>query len=185
MVESKDKQRQLLRDRGICVIIPTFNNVGTIRDVIKDTLNECYDVIVVNDGSTDQTSEILHSIDGITIVEYDNNRGKGYALKCGFKRALEMGFAYAITIDSDGQHYPSDIMHFLKANQEYPGALIIGSRQLDGVERSKGSSFANKFSNFWFYIQTGRKLSDTQTGYRLYPLKKLYGMNLLNSSSAS
>ena len=181
MVESKDKQRQLLRDRGICVIIPTFNNVGTIRDVIKDTLNECYDVIVVNDGSTDQTSEILHSIDGITIVEYDNNRGKGYALKCGFKRALEMGFAYAITIDSDGQHYPSDIMHFLKANQEYPGALIIGSRQLDGVERSKGSSFANKFSNFWFYIQTGRKLSDTQTGYRLYPLKKLYGMNLLTS----
>lgn len=181
MVESKDKQRQLLRDRGICVIIPTFNNVGTIRDVIKDTLNECYDVIVVNDGSTDQTSEILHSIDGITIVEYDNNRGKGYALKCGFKRALEMGFAYAITIDSDGQHYPSDIMHFLKANQEYPGALIIGSRQLDGVERSKGSSFANKFSNFWFYIQTGCKLSDTQTGYRLYPLKKLYGMNLLTS----
>ena len=181
MVESKDKQRQLLRDRGICVIIPTFNNVGTIRDVIKDTLNECYDVIVVNDGSTDQTSEILHSIDGITIVEYDNNRGKGYALKCGFKRALEMGFAYAITIDSDGQHFPSDIMHFLKANQEYPGALIIGSRQLDGVERSKGSSFANKFSNFWFYIQTGRKLSDTQTGYRLYPLKKLYGMNLLTS----
>lgn len=181
MVESKDKQRQLLRDRGICVIIPTFNNVGTIRDVIKDTLNECYDVIVVNDGSTDQTSEILHSIDGITIVEYDNNRGKGYALKCGFKRALEMGFAYAITIDSDGQHYPSDIMHFLKANQEYPGALIIGSRQLDGVERSKGSSFANKFSNFWFYIQTGRKLSDTQTGYRLYPLRKLYGMNLLTS----
>lgn len=112
MVESKDKQRQLLRDRGICVIIPTFNNVGTIRDVIKDTLNECYDVIVVNDGSTDQTSEILHSINGITIVEYDNNRGKGYALKCGFKRALEMGFAYAITIDSDGQYYPSDIMHF-------------------------------------------------------------------------
>ena len=181
MAEGKDKQRQLLRDRGICVIIPTFNNVGTIRDVIKDTLNECYDVIVVNDGSTDQTSEILHSIEGITIVEYDNNRGKGYALKCGFKRAVEMGFAYAITIDSDGQHFPSDIMHFLKANQEHPGALIIGSRQLDGVERSKGSSFANKFSNFWFYIQTGRKLSDTQTGYRLYPLKKLYGMNLLTS----
>ena len=177
----KGKQRQQLHDRGICVIIPTFNNAGTIAAVVGDALIECKDVIVVNDGSTDNTSTILHAINGITLVEYEKNRGKGYALKTGFKRALQMGFAYAITLDGDGQHYPSDIQAFLKANQQHPGALIIGSRQLDGVERSKGSSFANKFSNFWFYIQTGRRLSDTQTGYRLYPLKKLYGLGLLTS----
>ena len=177
----KGKQRQQLHDRGICVIIPTFNNVGTIAAVVGDALIECKDVIVVNDGSTDNTSTILHAINGITLVEYEKNRGKGYALKTGFKRALQMGFAYAITLDGDGQHYPSDIQAFLKANQQHPGALIIGSRKLDGVERSKGSSFANKFSNFWFYIQTGRRLSDTQTGYRLYPLKKLYGLGLLTS----
>ena len=174
-------QQQLLHDRGICVVIPTYNNDGTIAAVVADTLKACKDVIVVNDGSTDHTSSILHSIEGITLVEYDQNRGKGHALKCGFERALQMGFAYAITLDADGQHYPHDIRHFLKANQQHPGALIIGNRKLEGVDRSKGSSFANQFSNFWFYVQTGRHLQDTQTGYRLYPLKKLYGLRLLTS----
>lgn len=174
-------QQQLLHDRGICVVIPTYNNDGTIAAVVADTLKACKDVIVVNDGSTDHTSSILHSIEGITLVEYDQNRGKGHALRCGFERALQMGFAYAITLDADGQHYPHDIRHFLKANQQHPGALIIGNRKLEGVDRSKGSSFANQFSNFWFYVQTGRHLQDTQTGYRLYPLKKLYGLRLLTS----
>ena len=176
-----DRQRQQLHDRGICVVIPTYNNDGTIAAVVSDTLKACSDVIVVNDGSTDNTSSILHAIEGITIVEYERNRGKGHALKCGFRRALQMGFAYAITLDGDGQHYPSDIQHFLKANQQHPGALIIGSRKLDGIDRSKGSGFANQFSNFWFYIQTGHKLPDTQTGYRLYPLKKIHGLCLLTS----
>lgn len=181
MIDNKEEQRQLLHDRGICVVIPTYNNDGTIAAVVSEALKECNDVIVVNDGSTDHTSKILHSIEGLTIVEYAKNHGKGYALKCGFKRALQMDFSYAITLDGDGQHYPNDIHKFLKANQEHPGALILGTRQLGGIERTKGSSFANKFSNFWFYLQTGRKLSDTQTGYRLYPLKKLHGLNLLTS----
>ena len=87
---SKDKQRQQLHDRGICVVIPTFNNAGTIAADVGDALIECKDVIVVNDGSTDNTSSILHSINGITLIEYEKNRGKGYALKTGFKRALQM-----------------------------------------------------------------------------------------------
>ena len=162
-------------------MIPTYNNEGTITSVVQATLQECRDVIVVNDGSTDGTRDILHGMEGITLVEYAENRGKGYALKCGFRRALQMGFAYAITLDGDGQHYPDDIALFLKANQQHPGALILGSRQMDGIERSLGSRFANEFSNFWFYVQTGRRLADTQTGYRLYPLKKLHGLELLTS----
>ena len=173
--------RHQLRDRGICVVIPTYNNAGTIADVVAGVLELCQDVIVVNDGSTDNTSNLLHAIEGITLVEYARNRGKGYALKQGFRKALAMGFAYAITLDGDGQHFPHDIHHFLQANKEYPGALILGSRNLATAERSKGSSFANKFSNFWFYVQTGRRLDDTQTGYRLYPLKKLHGLSLLTS----
>ena len=93
-----------------------------------------------------------------------------------------MGFAYAITLDADGQHFPEDIPTMLQANQKHPGALIVGERKgLEEMERSKGSKFANAFANFWFAIQTGRRLKDTQTGFRLYPLKKLCGLSLLTS----
>lgn len=175
------QQRQRLRERGICVVIPTYNNAATIADVARGALQQCADVIVVCDGCTDGTDEALQGIEGITVVSYERNRGKGYALRRGFEHALEAGFAYAITLDGDGQHYPTDIPLFLAANEAHPGALLMGSRQLDGVDRSKGSSFANGFSNFWFWAQTGQHLPDTQTGYRLYPLHKLRGLSLLTS----
>ena len=173
--------KAMLKDRGICVVIPTYNNAGSLERVVLDALNYCDDVIVVNDGSTDNTLHILQGITKATIVSYEKNRGKGYALKKGFQKALSLGFAYAITMDADGQHLASDIPILLDANRKNPGALIIGARDLDGVQRSKGSDFANKFSNFWFCIQTGKHLPDTQTGYRLYPLKKLWGLSLITS----
>lgn len=177
----KDAQRKTLRDRGICVIIPTYNNGRTIGDVVRGTLAECDDVIVVDDGCTDNTSEELSKIDGITIVRHPKNQGKGKALKSGFARAKELGFSYAITLDGDGQHYPKDIAQMLKANRRHPGAIIIGKRDMTGAERSGGSKFANAFSNFWFNVQTGRAVSDTQSGYRLYPLKKLHLLPLVSS----
>lgn len=173
--------KKTLHARAICVVIPTYNNEGTIAHVVCEARKYCDDVFVVNDGSTDDTSNILHQIQGIHILEYKQNRGKGYALKKAFKKTLECGFAYAITMDADGQHFPSDIPLFLEANKEFPGTLIVGERDLEGVLRTKGSNFANKFSNFWFYVQTGRILADTQTGYRLYPLKKLVWLPLVTS----
>lgn len=173
--------KKQLSDRGICVLIPTFNNATTVEGVVRHSLTFCNDVFVVNDGSTDNTAELLNAIDGIRIIGYEKNRGKGYALKTGFKYAKEKGFAYVITIDADGQHNPEDITRFLDANRNYPGALIVGRRNMKGVERSKGSTFANHFSNFWFALQTGRCLKDTQTGYRLYPVKKLHGLSLMTS----
>ena len=173
--------KEQLRRRSICVVIPTYNNGSTIKAVVEKTLCYCDDVIVVADGCTDNTMDILHGIAHITIVSYPQNKGKGHALKMGFRKALEAGFSYAITLDGDGQHYPEDILLFLKANQEFPQSLIIGNRQLEGADRSGGSKFANQFSNFWFYVQTGRALKDTQTGYRLYPLRKLHGLSLLTS----
>ena len=174
--------KKTLRDRSICVVIPTYNNAGTIADVVRRALEYCLDVIVVADGCTDQTLDILQGIEGITVVCCTKNGGKGSALKRGFKQALQMGFAYAITLDADGQHFPEDIPTMLQANQKHPGALIVGERRgLDAMERSKGSKFANAFANFWFAIQTGRYLKDTQTGFRLYPLKKIHGLSLLTS----
>ena len=176
------EQRERLRRRGICVIVPTYNNMGTVRDVVERCKRQCDDVIVVNDGCTDSTAEILASIDGITVVTLDKNSGKGAALKRGFLKAREFGFAYAITIDADGQHFPEDIAQLLEANIKHPGALIVGERKdLAEKERSRGSKFANIFSNFWFFVQTLKPLKDTQTGFRLYPLRKLYGLRLLTS----
>jgi 1-acyl-sn-glycerol-3-phosphate acyltransferase len=176
-------QKKSLRDRGICVIIPTYNNAGTITDVVSRALGQCDDVIVVCDGCTDDTMSLLNAMPvKPVIIELDVNQGKGTALKTGFRYALEAGFAYAITLDGDGQHFPEDIPVMLEANRKHPGALIVGERKnLENVERSKGSSFANSFSNFWFAVQTGQYLKDTQTGYRLYPLKKLRGLSLLTS----
>ena len=178
-----EQQREMLRKRGICVVIPTYNNGGTIGDVVAGALEQCGDVIVVNDGSNDATASILAKVvtEGLTVVTLDRNSGKGAALKAGFRKALDMGFAYAITLDGDGQHYPKEIAKFLETNREHPGALIVGSRNPESIDRSKGSNFANQFSNFWFWVQTGKRLSDTQTGYRLYPLKKLHGLHLLTS----
>ncbi len=176
-----DEQRRLLHERGICVIIPTYNNAATLAAVIQDAQRYCSDVLVVNDGSTDGTAGLLARMSGITVVSSDRNRGKGHALREGFRKARQMGFAYAITMDGDGQHYAKDIPAFLEANMRHPGALVVGSRRLEGVRRSRGSAFANRFSNFWFFLQTGRLLSDTQTGYRLYPLRRLCFLGLLPS----
>ena len=173
--------RALLHRRGICVIIPTYNNVGTVGRVVSDVLDYCQDVFVVDDGSTDGTTAVLQTIAGIHHIHYDRNRGKGHALKVGFKAALEAGFAYAITMDADGQHSASDIPAFLDANRRWPGSLILGSRSVRGTAEAKGSRFANSFSNFWFCVQTLHRLPDTQTGFRLYPLKKLYGYRLMTA----
>jgi glycosyltransferase involved in cell wall biosynthesis len=159
-----------------CVIIPTYNNANTIEGVISRTLGVTKDIIVVNDGSSDATSSILSLFPEITVVSWPVNRGKGYALRKGFKTAISQGYQYAITIDSDGQHFPEDIEKFIAKSIEEPGSFIVGSREIAPGTQSKGSSFANRFSNFWFRFLTGIPLDDTQTGFRLYPLNRIRNM---------
>ena len=162
--------------------MPTYNNGGTLRSMVERVLSFCNDLIVVNDGCSDNSAEILSAFDKqITIVDYGKNRGKGYALRRGFEKALQLGFDYAITIDADGQHFPQDIPLFVETSKQYPKALIIGSRNLNQENMPSGNTFANRFSNFWFKIQTGINLPDTQTGYRLYPLRLLPSLTLLTS----
>jgi glycosyltransferase involved in cell wall biosynthesis len=139
------------------------------------------DVIIVNDGSTDTTPGILASNSAVTVIGYGINRGKGYALRQGFKCASGMGFRYAITIDSDGQHKGSDIAVFLDKIQQCPDSLIVGSRLLSQENMPDGNTFANKFSNFWYRLQTGINLPDTQSGFRLYPLEKIARMHFVTN----
>ena len=171
-----------LKELGICIIIPTYNNKGTIMQVIQSVAEYCDDIFVVCDGPTDGTLELVkQSAIPINVVEYQPNKGKGTALVTGFREALKRGFRYAITLDSDGQHYPSDIPAFVEAITEHPDALIIGSRGLKHDNMPQKNTFANKFSNFWFTVQTAQKLPDTQTGFRLYPLQKMGNMHIITS----
>ncbi|MBO4382318.1 MAG: glycosyltransferase family 2 protein, partial [Bacteroidales bacterium] len=162
----------------ICVVVPTYNNERTITDVLRRIQAYTNQIIVVNDGSTQETMKAIVAAfdeedEARLIVSYSPNMGKGYALKLGFRRALELGYRYAITIDSDGQHFPEDIPVFMECFQAHRGSLIVGARNLTADNMPAQNTFANKFSNFWFHLQTGIRLEDTQSGYRLYPLDRI------------
>lgn len=166
----------------ICAVIPTYNNVTTAASVVR-TVMEHLPVIVVVDGSTDGTLESLQAIDDdcLTIVSYKENRGKGYALKTGFRKAREMGFTHVLTMDSDGQHLTSEIPAMLRMARIHTDSIILGSRKLRHRNMPAKNTFANRFSNFWFAVQTGRALPDTQTGMRVYPLGRVRGERFMTN----
>ena len=132
-------------------------------------LNDVYSL----DGSTDETPEILNQEANLHIITHPVNQGKGVALKHGLSFAKKQGFRYAITIDSDGQHFASDIPVLIEAIEKEPDTLLVGSRNLASDNMPGKNTFANKFSNFWFTLETGIKLQDTQSGYRLYPIQRM------------
>lgn len=160
----------------ICVIIPTYNNELTLKNVIDSVLNYTTNILVVNDGSSDSTLQIISRYSNIKSVSYTPNKGKGHALRTGFKKAVDAGYEYAITIDSDGQHFAKDIPAFINVLDEKGPCLIIGARNMNQVSVPGKSSFGNRFSNFWFWAETGITMPDTQSGYRLYPIKMMKDM---------
>ncbi len=164
-----------------CVVIPTYNNAKTLRRVLEGVLAHSTHIIVVNDGSTDGTRHILDQYPELTVIHLPRNKGKGHALRTGFAEALNQGFDYAVTIDSDGQHFPHDIPRFVREIEENGEALLIGARNMDQAGIPRKSSFGNRFSNFWFRFETGITLTDTQSGFRLYPLNKIQAIRLYTS----
>src|SRR6056297_3650309 len=161
-----------ISEHKCCVLCPTYNNASTLEETINKIEQYTNNIIIINDGSTDNTSKILESrFKHLTIIHFANNKGKGYALRQGFRKAISLGYQYAITIDSDGQHHPEDIPLFInKLEEGYANVIMIGARSFKELNMPGKSSFANRFSNFWFHFQTDIKLPDTQSGYRLYPL---------------
>lgn len=175
---------QKIEQINACVLIPTYNNEKTLKNVIGGVLEQIPEknLIVVNDGSTDSTDAILSDFEGrITILTNEVNRGKGFSLRKGFDYANQQGYDYVITMDSDGQHYPSDLTKMIDECEKHPNTVLMGSRNMNQEGVPGKSSFGNKFSNFWFKVETLISLPDTQTGFRVYPLKPLKNMRLFTT----
>ena len=115
--------------------MPTYNNATTIGAVVQDIMQYCDDICVVNDGSTDNTLQVLSQFPELKIHTYEKNAGKGWALRQGFKFALQNGYDYAITIDSDGQHFARDLPTMLTALEENGDAIVIGARNMEQSSR--------------------------------------------------
>lgn len=154
------------------LIIPVYNHQNAIGEVIDEAVTLGLPVIVVDDGSTDRTPEIIRQREGITVIRHPENRGKGAAILSGFGAAVDLNCDLALTMDGDGQHRPADGDNLLTA----AGAggrrpLVVGSRQgMAGENVPWTSRFGRGFSNFWVWVSGGPYLTDSQSGFRLYPL---------------
>lgn len=174
-----------VEENEVCAVIPTYQNAKTLLKVVADVHRVVDTVIVVDDGSNDGTAALLDKATGSErpekVLTHPKNCGKGAALKTGLTYARQQGFRYAVTVDADGQHRADDIPALLKAVEEEPDALAIGSRGLQHENMPAKSTFANRFSNFWFALQTLQRLPDTQSGLRVYPLRRLHGLRWMSA----
>ena len=151
------------------IVIPVYNHGATLRDVARRAMNYG-EVLIVDDGSTDSGSDKVRDLD-LTVVNHDENLGKGQAIITAAEKARELGKTHIITIDADGQHFPEDLPVFLDAIEQNPDTIFVGSRNFEGQNVPGASKFGRSFSNFWLRVQTGIKLSDVQSGFRAYPLE--------------
>jgi uncharacterized protein (DUF2062 family) len=148
-----------------CVVIPCFNHIATVA-AVAHSVKIFSPVIVVDDGSTQPFPDLQDCI----LVYLKKNSGKGAALRAGFQRAAELEFTHAITMDADGQHFAEDLPKFLAAAQAQPEALIVGVRDFFAAGCPTHRRRSNAVSTFWFRVETGVRLPDTQCGFRCYPL---------------
>ncbi|MGC3958806.1 MAG: DUF2062 domain-containing protein [Verrucomicrobiota bacterium] len=148
-----------------CVLIPCYNHSATVGAVAQAALLHG-PVIVVDDGST----EPLPELKGCDVVRLARNGGKAGALRAGFQRAVELGFTHAITMDADGQHFAEDLPKFLVAAQQQPEAYLVGVRNFREAGCPTHRRRSNAISTFWYRVETGVRLRDTQCGFRCYPL---------------
>jgi glycosyltransferase involved in cell wall biosynthesis len=152
------------------IVIPVYNHGRQVRSVVEKCLQHGLPVIVVDDGSTDPTPHVLASLHGIAVISHEKNQGKGASLLSGFTAALQLA-DWAITIDADGQHNPDDIASLIQAIPEGQRPLAIGKRE--GMDRRNvpwTSRWGRRFANFWVWASCGKWFSDSQSGFRVYPL---------------
>ena len=152
----------------LCVLIPVYNNPATIARVVEEVLAYELPVIIVDDGSDIEVASLISS--EVTVVRHDINQGKGVALRSGAIRAYEMGYRFCLTMDGDGQHFAADIPKFLEIFHSNSNEMVIGVRDFERCNPPRSSVIGRWIGNFWVWVETGIWVSDTQTGFRLYPI---------------
>lgn len=162
------------RPLRFALVIPVYNHPDTVAKVLRDARALGLPVFVVNDGSTDRTGEGIQEVKGVTVLSHSVNRGKGAALLTGVTAAAASGADYAVTLDADGQHDPAHALRLIEAVRPGERVMIVGCRQgMDEPSIPWTSRFGRKFSNFWVRVTGGPRVSDSQSGFRLYPLPEV------------
>lgn len=153
----------------ICGLIPAYNAESTLKEVIEGTRKHLAKIIVVNDGSFDRTGSVAAAC-GVPVVTNLNNMGKGASLQGGFdfinKHYPEC--EAILTLDADGQHLPSEIPSLLEAYVIENADLVIGARDRDPEKMPRSRAFGNWMGAKFVSLAAGRKLPDTQSGFRIY-----------------
>jgi len=166
-----------LENMKIGIVIPVYNHSKTLRDVVIRALEVHDAVMVVDDGSTDGGIDTLAGLD-VHIVQHERNSGKGAAILTAAKAGRQLGMTHIATIDADGQHDPGEIRSFIPKVHSEPFSVIVGKRNFKTHNVPGLTKFGRHFSNFWFRLQTGQALGDTQSGFRVYPLVVLENLKL-------
>lgn len=165
--DSEVEKREFLAG-SVVVVIPAYNEARTIAELVDRTLKFVRDVIVVDDGSTDNTASALSDLP-VNVLRHASNRGKGASLISGFRAAIDGGASAVITLDGDGQHRPEDIPRFIERAKTASHCIIVGNRLADRTAIPLARYRANRFANFWISWACGYRIDDSQSGFRLYP----------------
>ena len=170
--------------KSYAVVIPAYNEAATIRQVTKAALQHSPLVIVVDDGSSDDTAAQLQDMN-VEVLRNKTNLGKAGSLWRGLQHAINKGADAVMTLDGDGQHDPHDIPDLLNEARINPHAVVIGARLLNRENAPKARLFANNFADFWVSWAAGQFVQDSQSGFRLYPRTLIENVNVACDRSRS
>ena len=159
------------------LVIPAYNEGHVLGALVAEVLREhpqmINEVIIVDDGSTDRSVERLPDDARVRVIVHPRNEGKARALIDGMQLALARGAERIVTLDGDGQHRPADIARLARAAADHPRAIVIGARLAERDRIPSARYRANRFANFWIAWASGWPVSDSQSGFRLYPADAL------------
>jgi glycosyltransferase involved in cell wall biosynthesis len=151
---------------NVAAVIPAYLEEKHVGDVVRRTLKQLANVVVVDDGSNDRTAEEARNA-GADVIVHEQNRGKGESIKSGFRYWLEHGSTYVVILDADGQHLPEEIERFLDAAAAGVGELLIGTRMNDVREMPAVRRMVNRYMSRKISRACGQEIPDTQCGFRM------------------